>query len=78
MRRRDVLAGHVNFGEVDCGREAELAKSIRVLNVPAVAYYLDGNLVGVLVGARQNIRGRLERLLHGEQIGHDDGLGSDV
>jgi hypothetical protein len=24
----DVLAGHVNFGEVDCGREAKLAKPI--------------------------------------------------
>ena len=70
-----VLAGHVNFGEVDCGREAQLANSIRVLNVPAVAYYLDGTLVGVLVGARQNIQGRLERLLRGEQIGHDDGAG---
>jgi len=70
----EVLAEHVNFGEVDCGGDAELAKSIRVLNVPAVAYYLDGNLVGIMVGARQNIQERLERLLRGEQIGHDDGL----
>jgi hypothetical protein len=46
--------------------------------VPAVVYYLDGALVSVLVGAHQNIQGRLERLLRGEQIGHDDGLGSDV
>jgi thioredoxin-like negative regulator of GroEL len=74
----DALAEHVNFGEVDCGGEAELAKSIRVLNVPAVAYYLDGILVSLLVGARQNIQGRLERLLRGEHIGHNDGLGSDV
>jgi thioredoxin-like negative regulator of GroEL len=73
-----VLAGHVNFGEVDCDREVELAKSIRILNVPTVVYYLDGNLAGVLVGARQNILGRLQRLLHGQLIGHDDGLSSDV
>ena len=74
----EVLAEHVNFGEVDCDREVELAKSIRVLNVPTVAYYVDGNLAGVLVGARQNILGRLERLLRGEQIRHDDDLSSDV
>lgn len=73
----DVLTEHVNFGEVDCDREVELAKSIRVLNLPTVAYYLDGNLVGVLVGARQNILGRLERLLRGQQIGHQDGLSFD-
>jgi thioredoxin-like negative regulator of GroEL len=73
----DVLAGHVNFGEVDCGAEAELAKSIQVLNVPSVAYYLDGKLKWVLVGARQNIQGRLGRLLSGEQIGHDDGMSFD-
>jgi thioredoxin-like negative regulator of GroEL len=74
----DVLAGSANFGEVDCDREVELAKSIRVLNVPTVVYYLDGNLAAVLVGARQNILGRLERLLRGEQIGQNDGLSSDV
>ena len=28
--------------------------------------------------ARQNIQGRLERLLRGEQIGQDDGLSSDL
>jgi thioredoxin-like negative regulator of GroEL len=72
----DVLAEHVCFGEVDCDREVELAKSIRVLNLPTVAYYLDGNLATVLVGARQNILGRLERLLRGQAIVHEDGLGS--
>ena len=72
----EVLAEHVNFGEVDCDREVELAKSIRVLNVPTVAYYLNGDLVGVLGGA-QNILGRLERLLRGEQIGYNDGLNGD-
>jgi thioredoxin-like negative regulator of GroEL len=73
----DVLADHVNFGEVDCDREVELAKSVRVLNLPTVAYYWNGNLAGALVGARQNILGRLERLLRGEVIGHEDGLSSD-
>jgi len=83
VRRRmskasDLLGKEVNFGEVDWDREVELVKSLRVITVPTVAYYLDGNLVGVLPGARQNIVGRLERLLLGQQIGRDDGLGHEV
>ena len=74
----EVLGEHVNFGEVDWDREVELVKSLRVINVPTVVYYLDGRLAGVLIGARQNILGRLKRLLNGEQIGHDDGLGYDI
>ena len=74
----DVLGEHVNFGEVDWDHEVELAKSFRVLSVPTLAYYSDGTLVGVLAGARQNILGRLERLLRGQHIGRDDGLGYDV
>jgi hypothetical protein len=74
----DVLGEEVNFGEVDWDREVELVMSLRVITVPTVAYYLHGNLVSVLPGARQNILGRLEQLLQGGQIGGDDGLGSDV
>jgi hypothetical protein len=70
----DVLGEQVNFGEVDWDREVELVMSLRVITVPTVAYYLDGDLVGVLPGARQNVLGRLERLLRGQQIGRDDGL----
>ena len=83
VRRRmseasNVLGQEVNFGEVDWDCEVELAKSLRVITVPTVAYYLDGNLVAVLPGARQNILGRLERLLQGQHIGRDDGLGYDI
>lgn len=74
----EVLGEHVNFGEVDWDREVELVKSLRVFNVPTVAYYLDRHVAGVLIGARQNILGRLKRLLSGERIGHDDGLGYDI
>ena len=72
----DVLGEEVNFGEVDWDREVELVRLLRVITVPTVVYYLQGNLVGVLPGARQNILGRLERLLRGQAIGHEDGLGS--
>ena len=63
-----VLAGRVNFGEVDCDSDPELAKSIPILNVPSVAYYRDGKLVGALIGAGQNVRLHLERVLRGDPI----------
>jgi thioredoxin-like negative regulator of GroEL len=69
------LSEQVNFGEVDCDANPELAKSIRLLNTPSVAYYKDGKLIAVLAGARQNVRARLERLLRGESMERDDGLG---
>ena len=74
----DALVGHANFGEVDCDHNSELARSIRILNVPAVAYYLNGSLVAVLVGVRQNVHERLERLLRTETTGYEDGLNSDA
>ena len=63
-----ALADRVNFGEVDCDSDPELAKSIPILNVPAVAYYSGGKLVGALIGAGQNVRLQLERALRGYPI----------
>jgi thioredoxin-like negative regulator of GroEL len=63
-----VLGGRVNCGEVDCDSDPELAKSIPILNVPSVAYYRDGKLVGALIGAGQNVRLHLERVLGGDTI----------
>jgi hypothetical protein len=39
------LGGRANFGEVDVDRDMELVKSVRLLNVPTVGYYRDGQLV---------------------------------
>ena len=64
----------VNLGEVDCDREMELARSLRLLTVPTVVYYFCGNVAAVLPGARQNVLKRLERLLAGQPIGRTDGL----
>ena len=63
-----VLAAYVNFGEEDCDSEPELAKSIQILNLPSVAYYRDGKLVGALIGASQNVQLHLERVLRGDPI----------
>jgi len=81
LRRRmleaeEALADDVNFGEVDCDSDIALADSIPIRNVPTVAYYLNGKLIAALVGGEQNIRVRVERLLRGESIGRNDGLGS--
>jgi hypothetical protein len=67
------LSDRANFGEVDVDRQKELAKSVRLLNVPAVGYYRDGQLVALLIGARQNVCHRLERVMRGEAIGYKDG-----
>jgi thioredoxin-like negative regulator of GroEL len=63
-----VFADRANFGEVDCDNDPELAKSIPILNVPSVAYYRDGKRVGASIGAAQNVRLRLARVLRGDPI----------
>lgn len=80
LRRRmlaaeEVLADQVNFGEVDCDTNLDLAESIPIPNVPSVVYYRNGELIAALVGAEQNVRARVERVLRGESIGYKDGLG---
>jgi len=67
------LSDKANFGEVDVDRNMELAKAVRLLNVPSVGYYRDGHLVALLIGSPQNVRRRLERLMRGEAIGYKDG-----
>jgi thioredoxin-like negative regulator of GroEL len=57
------LGKQANFGEVNCDRSPELARSLPAHNVPLVAYYRDGKLVHVLIGAHQNILARLESVL---------------
>jgi len=65
-----VFADRVAFGYVDCEQDPELAKAIPILNVPTVAYYRNGNLVAAPVGARQNVRLRLDRFLRGVIVGY--------
>ena len=69
-----TLSGKASFGEVDVDQEMDLARSLPLLNVPAVAYYCDGKLIAILPGVSQNVRERLERVLQGRQIGFNDGL----
>jgi thioredoxin family protein len=57
----EALADQVNFDEVHCESNPELAKSVPILNVPSVAYYRNGTLIAALFGAEQNVRARLER-----------------
>ena len=74
MREAEAALGEqASFAEIDCDADAKLAKSIPVLNVPLVAYYRDGRLVAALIGADQNVRARVERVLRGEKVGNKDG-----
>ena len=78
MRRRmrdaaEAIGEQANFGEVDCDTEIALARSLPIINVPTVAYYRDGVLVAALIGANQNVKQRVERLLRGDPIGYHDG-----
>ena len=66
-------AAAAGFAEVDCDAEPQLARSLRLANVSAVAYFRHGRLVAALVGSGQHVRARLERVLRGEPIGRDDG-----
>jgi thioredoxin-like negative regulator of GroEL len=68
-----ALGERANFAEIDCDANEDLSKSIPVLNVPLVAYYCGGKLVAALIGADQNVRARVERVLRGEMIGDKDG-----
>ena len=68
-----AFGGRVNFAEVDVDQDQELARSIRLLNVPAVAYFRDGALVATLIGANQNVAARVDLVLRGEPIGDQDG-----
>jgi thioredoxin-like negative regulator of GroEL len=63
-----VLGEQVNFGEVDCDASSELAKFVSLLNVPSMASYQDGKLLIIVIGAKQDVRGRLERILRGESL----------
>jgi thioredoxin-like negative regulator of GroEL len=74
LEAEQAIGESASLAEIDCDQEPTLAKSIGVGNVPAVAYYRNGELVAVLMGMKQNVRARLERLLRGEAIGRDDGL----
>src|SRR5262249_4032471 len=63
-----------NFGRVDVQRDMELAEAMHLLNVPTVGYYRDGQVVALLIGGRQNVCRRLERVMRGEVIGYSDGF----
>jgi hypothetical protein len=74
LEAEEALADLANFGEVDCGSNPALAKCVPVPNVPLVAYYRYGELIAALVGAEQNVRARMERVVRGQLIGYHDGL----
>lgn len=59
----DVVFAYVNVDE-----QMELARSLNVINIPSVAYFSNGKLVGVVVGIGQDISKNIERVRSGEQL----------
>lgn len=63
----------VSFAEVNSDQESALCAMVGLMNVPSIAYFVDGELVATLIGADQNIRARVLRLLAGKNVAYDDG-----
>lgn len=60
----EVFGNSAWFGEVDVDAEMDLARSLKLANVPSVAYFRDGRLVEVRVGLKQGVIERVELLLY--------------
>ncbi|MCA9255200.1 MAG: thioredoxin family protein [Phycisphaerales bacterium] len=70
MRKaEESLGDRVVFAEVDVDTCVEVARSIPIANVPAVAYYRHGEQMDVIIGAGQDVRGLTRRVIAGEPIG---------
>jgi hypothetical protein len=67
-----IFGERVSFGGIDIDQNEKLVKSTRILNVPEIAYYREGKLVAALIGVRQSVRSRVQRVLAGEPIGYKD------
>ncbi len=63
----------VAFGQFDPEIEKDLALQTDIRNIPTVLYYQKGHLVASLLSASQNVSGRIEALMNGQEIGYHDG-----
>lgn len=71
-RAASAFADRVNFGEVNCDEQIRVPGTIKIVNVPTVAYYKGGVLVAALIGYAQDVTGRTEAMLNGRRIGYKD------
>ena len=55
----------VVFAYVDVDEQMELARSLKVINVPTVAYFCNGKLVGSVIGIGQDISKNIEKIRSG-------------
>ena len=55
IKRIETDSTDVSFGYADCDKERDLARRMRILNLPSVAYYKGIDLIAVVVGIKQNI-----------------------
>ena len=53
------------FGYVDCDEETRYSSDIKLVNVPAVAYYRGEALVALVIGQSQDVSVNIEQLRRG-------------
>jgi thioredoxin-like negative regulator of GroEL len=73
-RAKESLGNRVNFAIVDVDQDVDIARLMRIANVPTVVYYHNGIALAALVGAPQDILARTRRIMAAQMIGYDDGL----
>jgi hypothetical protein len=62
------MATTVCFGYVDIDLEQDLPRDLKLTNVPSLAYYKGDILIALVIGARQDARDNIRRLISGEAI----------
>jgi thioredoxin-like negative regulator of GroEL len=70
-RAKDVAArfiGLIAIGEVNVDNASEIVEELKPTNVPTIAFYRAGKVVGFLVGASQDLSRQAESLIAGEQV----------
>ncbi len=63
----ETYTGRVVFGEIDCDISPQIARSIPIANLPAVAYYRHAGLITALIGY-QDVASLTEALVDGRPI----------
>ena len=68
----EILAQHpptdVAFAYVDVDEQLELARSLKVINVPTLVYFRHGRVVGSVIGQGQDISANIARVRSGDQL----------
>ena len=60
---RKRYSQRIEFGFIDVDKQQEIAKSVGLLQVPSVAYFLSGGLLKLVAGANQDVTNCIKEIL---------------